>query len=102
MNELTIGAQLHSSVCTTSVIVVRPGDSEIELRCGGQPMLNAPPATLVGEPDAELANGTLLSKRYVHEPTGLEVMCTKAGRGTLTVNGQPLAVKAPTPLPSSD
>ena len=40
-------------------------------------------------PDDALAGGTLLGKRYADEPTGLEVLCTKSGAGTITVDGRP-------------
>lgn len=96
-----VGSQLFSAVCATSVIVVKPGTDEVELCCGGQPMLESAPATPNGAPDAELAAGTSIGKRYVHE-NGLEVVCTKAGQGTLSVEGKPLALKGPTPLPSTD
>jgi hypothetical protein len=52
--------------------------------------------------DPALAGGTLLGKRYADEASGLEVLCTKAGAGTLTLDGVPLEVKSPKPLPSSD
>lgn len=96
-----VGAQLHSGVCGTSVIVVRPGTGEGALCCGGQPMLDSAPTGPTAPIDPEFAGGTLIAKRYVHE-NGLEVVCTKAGDGTLSVDGEPLAVKDPTPLPSSD
>jgi hypothetical protein len=98
---LKVGAQLHSGTCTTSVIVVRPPAGEVVLCCGGQPMLDAAPASPTASIDPELASGTLIGKRYVHE-NGLEVVCTKAGQGTLSVDGEPLAIKGPAPLPSSD
>jgi hypothetical protein len=44
----------------------------------------------------------LLGKRYVHEAAGLEVLCTKAGDGSLTVAGELLPQKDAKPLPSSD
>ena len=47
-------------------------------------------------------SGTLLGKRYAHEASGLEVLCTKPGEGGLTVGTDPVPVKAAKPLPSSD
>ena len=47
-------------------------------------------------------SGTQLGKRYVHEPSGTEVHCSKAGVGGLSVGSEPLSTKAATPLPSSD
>ena len=43
-----------------------------------------------------------IRKRYSNEEIGLEVLCTKAGTGTLTVNGAPLLPKEAKPLPASD
>ena len=55
-----------------------------------------------GTPDPSLSNGTLLGKRYADEASGLEVLCTKAGVGSLTLDGSILDVKSAKPLPSSD
>jgi hypothetical protein len=46
--------------------------------------------------------GTLLGKRYVDEPTGLEVLCTRPGSGKLAADGRELTIKAPRALPASD
>jgi hypothetical protein len=53
-------------------------------------------------PDAALAGGTLLGKRYTDEATGLQVLCVKPGNGTITVDGRPAAVVTPRQLPASD
>jgi hypothetical protein len=42
----------------------------------------------------------LLGKRY--EAAGVEVLCTAAGEGTLTCDGQPMTLKTAKPLPASD
>jgi hypothetical protein len=47
-------------------------------------------------------DGTLLGKRYADEDLGVEVLCTKAGTGTLALDGTPLPIKAAKPLPASD
>jgi len=41
-------------------------------------------------------------KRYEDEVSGLEVLCSKGGNGTLTFDAKPLVVKSAKPLPSSD
>ena len=46
--------------------------------------------------------GTLLGKRYGDEELGLEVLCSKAGKGTLSINGRLMALRATVALPSSD
>jgi len=53
-------------------------------------------------PDSNLSNGTMLGKRYVDDASGIEVLCTKAGVGTITFDGRTLLLKEAKPLPSSD
>ena len=59
-------------------------------------------ATGGGNLDPGLAEPTVLGKRYTDEPSGLEVLCTKGGDGSLTFDGAPMPVKGAKPLPSSD
>jgi hypothetical protein len=101
--KLTAGTRLRSLVCTTEVVVVRPPSGDVYLRCGGTAMVaigdTAPDA---GEPREGFACGALLGKRYVHEDSGLELLCTKAGRGSLSVGDVPLSTQQAKPLPASD
>jgi hypothetical protein len=46
--------------------------------------------------------GTQLGKRYADDDLGLELLCTKAGEGSLSVGEGILAVKGAKPLPASD
>ncbi len=48
------------------------------------------------------ASGTLLGKRYGDRGPGLELLCTKAGEGSLSLGDEPLPLKDAKPLPSSD
>jgi hypothetical protein len=48
------------------------------------------------------AGGSYSGKRYGDDISGIEVLCTKSGAGTLSVDGRPLIVRAPKRLPSSD
>ena len=43
-----------------------------------------------------------LGKRYRCEVCGTEVLCTKAGEGTVTCCEKKMAPQEPRPLPSSD
>lgn len=101
MAELRPGARFQSTVCATEVIVVK-GTGAAGLSCGGSPMVAAGSAQRSGEPSADACGGTLLGKRYGDPDEVLEVLCTKAGDGTLALGGVPLAVKAAKPLPASD
>lgn len=100
--ELRAGQKLHSAVCDAQVIVVRAPEADVDLGCGGAPLVeegaDAGDATL----DPSLGEGPLMGKRYADEDAGLELLCTRPGTGTLTLNGAPLAVKGAKPLPSSD
>ncbi|MEU6539077.1 hypothetical protein [Streptomyces sp. NPDC047000] len=101
-----VGQMLASTVDTTVVIVVRCPDGELEIGCGGAAMVegtgNAPTAAATGSPGPGLPGGSLLGKRYADDDRGVELLCTKAGPGTLTVDGVPLPVKSAKPLPASD
>ena len=95
-----VGERLGSTTCTTEVIVVRPPAREVDLTCGGRPMVAAPAERDGTEPDG--GEQSLLGKRYQHSDSGLELLCTKAGSGTLRVDGEALSIKDAKNLPSSD
>lgn len=95
------GARLRSAVSTAEVVVVRAPGTVVDLRCGGAPMVPLQePAGPVAAPDCD--DATLLGKRYVDEPTALELLCTRGGAGGLTVDGRALGLRGATALPSSD
>lgn len=99
-----VGQTLTSTVDTTTVIVVRwPGD-DLEITCGGAEMVDpkGPAAGTVGTADPAQTDGTQLGKRYADDERGVELLCTKAGQGTLAVGGVPLLLKNAKPLPASD
>ena len=94
---------MRSAVCATEVMVVAAPSQEVEVTCGGVPMIDMKaeaPAGVSLSPDA--AAGTALGKRYVDETGDLELLCTKPGEGSLGVGGTLLSVKEAKPLPSSD
>jgi hypothetical protein len=97
------GTKLRSAVCDAQVIVVRAPATDVELACGGSPLIAADETPAEGLTlDAALSDGVLIGKRYAHEDLGLELLCTRAGSGTLTVDGTVLALKGAKPLPASD
>jgi hypothetical protein len=101
--DLKPGSRWKSAVCTTEVVVVRPPTAAAVLECGGQPMVAhaaTPPAGLA--PGPELSGGSLVGKRYADAETGLEVLCAKAGAGSLSLSGRLLVVRDAKKLPSSD
>jgi hypothetical protein len=87
MTEIAVGRRLRSQAHGTEVIVVRAPHQPVELTCGGSPMT---------------AEGAQLGKRYVDEPTGLELLCTKPGRAVPAADGRVLTLKSAKPLPASD
>ena len=93
------GLKLRGTTCSTEIVVVRPAPQDVELTCCGEPMTDAETGI---EPGAPAPDGILLGKRYADETSGLEVLCTKPGPGGLAVDGRPLEVKGPKPLPASD
>lgn len=101
MVELKPGARFQSTVCTTEVIVVK-GAGEVDLTCGGAPMVAAGAGEVSGAPAPDAAEGTLLGKRYSDEADTIELLATKAGDGSLAAGGEPLAVAQAKTLPASD
>lgn len=100
--ELKAGSRWKSAVSETEVVVVRPAEGDRRLGCGGADMAPAGSDTAPGSMDPALAEPTLLGKRYEDQASGLEVLCSKGGDGTLTLDGTALVVKGAKPLPSSD
>jgi hypothetical protein len=101
--DLKAGSRWVSAVDDTEVIVVKAaGSSGLTLECGGHPMLPAGAAKPAEVSlDSSFAGGTAIGKRFEHD-SGLEVLATKAGVGSLCVDGVPLALKDAKPLPASD
>jgi hypothetical protein len=99
--ELKAGLRLQSAVCTTEVVVVKPPSGPAELGCGGAPLQEVG-AERAGTPSSDFAEGTLMGKRYVDEESGVELLCVKAGDGSLSIDGRALEIKGAKPLPASD
>jgi hypothetical protein len=101
--DLKPGSRWASQVCATEVVVVRAPTQPVSLECGGHAM--AP----VGEDragdlslDPSFADGSLIGKRFADPDSGLELLVTKAGEGSLAVDGISIPLKEAKPLPSSD
>ena len=103
MAEIKAGTRLRSVVCATELMVVAGPGSEVDIRCGGAPMIvigqDAPDGATL---DASAADGTALGKRYVDAEATVEALCTKPGEGSLAVGDAPMTLKEAKPLPSSD
>jgi hypothetical protein len=101
--DLKPGTRWASQVCDTEVIVVRAATQPVSLECGGHPMV-----PVGADADADLTldpghgGGSLIGKRFADEASGLELLVTKAGVGSLAIDGTPVPPKEAKPLPSSD
>jgi hypothetical protein len=93
------GTKLKSAVCDTEVMVVRAADAIIE--CGGLPMSEERPAERKPV-NAAFAEGTKIGKRYVNGAGTVELLCVRAGQGSLSIAGEALKIKDAKPLPASD
>ncbi len=103
--KLTAGNRLVSTVCSTEIIVVKAGDEDVSLTCGGIAMVlpeERQGATTDGTISDEAKNGTLLGKRYINVDDTLELLCTKAGEGSLGIGDTLLEEKEAKVLPASD
>ena len=92
------GKRYVCATCGAEVIVTRGGDEV--LYCdhgGGQGRAEAE--------DLDEREGSVaiqLGRRYVDEQSGIQVLCTKAGEGSLFIGEREMEVQQPRALPSSD
>ena len=100
--QLRAGQRLKSTACDTETVVVRAPEGDVDVRCGGEPMVAHDEDAPKGSVQPGFDEGTLLGKRYASEEDGVELLCTKAGNGSLAVGTVPLPRKDAKPLPSSD
>jgi hypothetical protein len=97
------GTRYRSQVGDTEIIVVRAPADDVELTCGGRPVIGLGEARPDGvSPAPGLDAATPVGKRYVDDSETIEVLVTKAGAGTLALGDVPLTLKTAKPLPSSD
>jgi len=70
------GMRLKSQVDAAEFMVVRAPKDDLDLACGGSPLVVASEAgDKIGEPVAPFNEGSLLGKRYADEDLGLELLC---------------------------
>jgi hypothetical protein len=100
--ELKAGTRLRSATDACEVVVVKAPGGPVDLRCGGHAFVAIDAEVTPQGVESGLDAGTQLGKRYADEELGLEVLCTKAGEGSISVGDTVLAVKGAKPLPASD
>jgi hypothetical protein len=101
--ELKPGSRWKSAVCSAEFVVVRPPKQPGELKCGGHPVVASNTASPQGLTVVEgLGDGIHMGKRYMDADSGLEILASKPGLGSLTLDGRKMAPKDAKALPASD
>jgi hypothetical protein len=100
--ELKAGSRYASTVSDVNVVIVKAPAGDVELTCGGAPMVPLGEETISGAPAAGADMDIPVGKRFCDEAGEIEVLISKGGQGTLTCNGAELGLKDAKPLPSSD
>jgi hypothetical protein len=100
--QLKAGTRLRSATDACEVVVVRAPAEPVDLRCGGHAFLPIDAEVTPQSIEPGFDQGTQLGKRYADDDLGLELLCTKAGEGSISVGETVLAVKGAKPLPASD
>jgi hypothetical protein len=102
MPELKTGARLKSAVCDGEIMVVSTPGGDIDLTCGGASMTGPGADAESADINPDHAVGIVIGKRYITEDEALEVLCVKAGEGSLAVGGNLLLQKDTKKLPKTD
>lgn len=97
-----VGQTVSSPEDSTRVVVVRTPDRDVNLTCGGLPMVEGEVAASAGTRPGAEATKSVIGKRYIDESGSLELLCTRSGAGAVESDGVPLIVKVAKALPSSD
>ena len=100
--QLKAGARLRSAIDACEVVVVRRPPTRSTCAAAAIPSWRPTPSPRPESIDAGFEGGTQLGKRYSDDELGLELLCTKAGEGAISVGDTVLAVKGAKPLPASD
>lgn len=100
--DLKAGTRLVSKCCDAEVMIIKsPGQGNVS--CGGHEMyLVSEKGSSTEDLNADLSGGVLIGKRYTDADQTIELLCVKAGKGTLAFNGIIMRVKEAKKLPSSD
>lgn len=102
--QIKPGTRLRSAVCDVEAIVVKAPNEDVDLRCGGEPMLDAttPRPASPGSDASSGQVGAQVGKRYTDPDGRIEILCTKSGPSSLSIGDTALAIKEAKPLPASD
>ena len=100
--QLKAGIRLRSTTDSCEIVVIRAPAQPIDLRCGGHVFRPIDTEVAQQTPASGFDQGSQIGKRYCDEDLGLELLCTRAGEGSISVGETLLAVKGPKALPASD
>jgi hypothetical protein len=101
--DLKPGSRWASQACETEVVIVRSASQSVSLECGGHPMVPLPDDhSSEVDLDPSFAEGSPVGKRFANPDLGVELLVTKAGAGSLAIDGVAVPLKDAKPLPSSD
>jgi hypothetical protein len=96
--SLKTGTRLVTPTSACEVLIVRAPSTAEVLTCAGGELT---PGGVSGD-DTATGPTVVLGKRYADEPSGLEVLCVKAGSGPVRIADRELVLRAAKPLPASD
>ncbi len=77
MAVLKAGSRLKSAVCSSELMVVVAPAGDVNLTCGGAPVIDLGEDATGGDIDAAHKNGTQMGKRYTNEAKDIGILCTK-------------------------
>lgn len=101
--ELKPGARFRSATSDTEIAVIKAPQGAVDLRIGGHPVVPLGQGRVEGASvDPLFDEPTAVGKRYTNDEGTIEVLCTKAGAGSISVGDTRLHPKDAKPLPSSD
>ena len=97
--ELKVGSRIKSLKTSAEFMVVKLGDGT--LTNSGQKLVLSTSEENSNNDSSLEGPGNLLGKRY-ESKSGIIVLCTKAGAGIISCDGEPMTEVKPKRLPSSD
>jgi hypothetical protein len=102
-SHLKAGVRIMSTCDDGELIVVRSPDRAIEVTIGGHPVALTPEGRgRNGHPLPGHEGDVAVGKRYADPDNAIEVLCLKAGKGSVEVDGVALVMLGAKALPSSD
>ena len=97
----SVGSRVGCGECGAGIVVVS-WNEPADITCDASPLIPFSGVSAPTTPPPANGGGTQLGKRYVDESHGVELLVVRPGAGTLRAAGEPMQIKVPKPLPSSD